>query len=158
MKAKQIIQLTICIAIPLVIGSLEGFFTIEGVRTWYATQNKPSFNPPNWLFAPAWTLLYILMGISLYWIWSSPKTEQRTQALYIFSIQLFLNFAWSFLFFTLHNPLLALIDIVLLIFAIIAMIVTFKKIKPVAGYLQIPYLCWVSFATLLNASIWWLNK
>jgi translocator protein len=154
---KNIFTLIACIAIPLIVGGIAGIAPSGSDNEWYAALDKPVFNPPDWVFGPVWTILYILMGISLYLIWKSPASPMRKLALIIFGIQLVLNFAWSFIFFFFQQPGYALIEIVVLWFSILAMIIVFHKINRVAAYLQIPYLLWVTFATLLNASIWWLN-
>lgn len=151
-------KLTTCIAGVLLIGFTSGIATAAGMRGWYDTIQKPFFNPPAYLFGPVWTFLYILMGIGLYLILQTPKTEMRTMALAIFGVQLFLNFAWSFLFFYFHRPDIALIEIILLWICILYMIIQFLKISQAAAYLQVPYLLWVSFASVLNASLWYLNK
>jgi benzodiazapine receptor len=150
--------LLICIAIPVVSGLLSGLATTDSIDSWYATLNKPSFNPPNYLFGPVWTLLYILMGISLYMIYQTIKSPVRTTSIILFSVQMVLNLSWSFIFFNAQSPFAALIVIVILWFAILMMIIYFHKLSPAAAYLQIPYLLWVSFATVLNASIWYLNQ
>ena len=149
--------LILCIVIPLAVGGISSFATASSIKTWFVTLKKPSFNPPNYLFAPVWTLLYILMGVSLYMIWQSPSGDARTNALLVFGIQLFLNFAWSFVFFYFRKITLALLDILLLWIAIIIMIILFYGINPTASLLQIPYLLWVSFATALNGAIRKLN-
>ncbi len=149
--------LILCIVIPLAVGGVSSFATSSSIKTWFVTLKKPSFNPPNYLFAPVWTVLYILMGISLYVIWQSPSGDARTNALMIFGLQLLLNFAWSFIFFYFRKISGALIDIMLLWIAIIVMIILFYTIDPLSAYLQIPYLLWVSFATALNAAIRKLN-
>lgn len=156
-KVKTISELIICLLIPLSVGGIAGYATAAGVNDWYAALNKPSFNPPGYVFGPVWTFLYLLMGISLFIIWKSPQGHDRTNALTIFFVQLFLNFAWSFLFFRFHQPGWALADIVLIWIGIITMIILFKKISRTAALIQIPYLLWVSFATILNAAIWQLN-
>lgn len=141
-------------------GYLAGVATQSGVNTWFPTLIKPSFNPPGWIFAPVWTTLYIMMGVAGGLVWSRIEAQPEVvkKALLFFGIQLGLNILWSFLFFGLKNPLLALIEIILLWLMIYETYVQFKKIDKIAGYLFIPYLAWVSFATILNASIWWLNK
>ena len=152
-------KLIISIIVPVAIGASSSFFTAAGVNDWYLTIQKPSFNPPNWIFAPVWTALYILMGVGLYFIWQKPEgTPYRSAAITIFIIQLTLNFFWSFLFFKAQQPGYALAEIAVLWISILLMIIYFAKVKPIAGYLQIPYLCWVSFATILNYSIWQLNR
>ena len=147
----------LCITIPLIIGAVGGIATSTSIGTWYVSLAKPVFNPPNYLFGPVWTVLYILMGISLYMIIQSPKTEQRKKAIIIFCTQLFLNFWWSFLFFKFHVLGIAFIEILCIWISILAMIVVFQKINKPAAYLQIPYLLWVSFASVLNGTIWWIN-
>jgi len=139
------------------IGGISGWITASEIGTWYATLQKPSFNPPNYLFGPVWTVLYLVMGGSFYLILVAPKNALRRNALVIFGTQLFLNFWWSIIFFAMHAVSIALIDIALLWVMIVWMIVLFRRVKPIAGYLQIPYLLWVSFATVLNAAILMLN-
>lgn len=154
---KKALKLIVCILIPEVIGGLSGYLTFDGIKNWYSTLHKPFFNPPNFVFGPVWTLLYLLMGISLYMIWNEPAAEKRTRALGVFGLQLFLNFCWSIIFFTLQRPDLAIVEIVLLWACIVWMITSVRQVKPVAAYLQIPYLLWVSFASALNIAIWALN-
>lgn len=152
-------KLVISILIPLAVGAIAGFFTAESVNTWYAGLQKPSFNPPNWIFGPVWTSLYVLMGIGLYLVWKQPASaEGRNAALTIFWIQLLLNFCWSFIFFKLKETGWAFADIVALWISIITMIIFFHRVSSVAAFLQLPYLLWVSFASVLNAAIWQLNK
>lgn len=154
------VKIIIMVAICLVVGYGSGIATQSSIATWFVTLEKPFFNPPSWVFAPAWTTLYILMGISAGIIWSKmeafPKLVKK--ALWVFAIQLILNALWSFLFFGMQNPLLALIEILLLWLLIFETIKVFKPIDNLASKLLIPYILWVSFATVLNASIWWLNK
>ena len=150
-------KLIICLIIPLAVGGISGVATASGMDAWFLNLNKPIFNPPNYLFGPVWTLLYILMGISLYLIIQTPKVHARKKAIIIFALQLFLNFCWSFLFFKFHLLGIAFIEILLIWVSIITMIFYFKKLNKTAAYLQIPYLLWVSFASVLNGSIWFLN-
>lgn len=157
MKGKNILALVLCIAIPVAIGAITGIGTASGVDTWFKILDKPSFNPPNSVFAPVWTVLYVLMGISLYLIWKSPEGKTRGNALTIFVIQLLLNFSWSFIFFYFRQTGWALAEIVVLWFCIIAMLTLFYRVSKTAAFLQMPYLLWVSFATALNAAIWRLN-
>ncbi len=155
---KKIIIFIACVFLPLLVGGLSGFFTAgEVVGEWYINLIKPAINPPAWVFGPIWTMLYLLMGISLYIIFTLEKRLLRTKALMLFGIQLFLNFWWSILFFSFHWLLVSIIEIVLLWGFILAMIIAFRKIKPFAAYLQIPYLLWVSFAAILNIAFWWVN-
>jgi tryptophan-rich sensory protein len=124
---------------------------------WYEALAKPSWTPPNWLFGPVWTALYILIAVSAWLVWREVGLSAARLALALFAAQLFLNALWSWLFFGLERPGLALIDILLLEAAIVWMIVTFWPLSRLAGMMLIPYLIWVSFATLLNAAIWRLN-
>jgi len=153
-------KILIFVATCLGVGYLSGVVTRSSVETWYPTLVKPPFNPPNWVFFPAWTTLYILMGIAggLVWQKIEQQSEEVRKALTFFWIQLALNALWSYLFFGLKNPLLALIEIFLLWLMIYETYIKFSKINRYAGYLFIPYILWVSFALILNASIWWLNK
>lgn len=157
MKASTVITFIICLAIPLVVGSISDIAAMAGVKTWYAELVKPSFNPPNYLFGPVWTALYLLMGISLFLIWQSPAGIMRIQALWIFAIQLILNFAWSFIFFYFRQAGWAFFEIILIWICIVAMLVIFYRVSKPAAFLQIPYLLWVTFASALNGSVWLLN-
>lgn len=154
---NNLTKLILCIGLTLAIGAIAGIATSAGVNNWYITLNKPVFNPPNYIFGPVWTILYVLMGISFYLILRSANTIIRKRAVSIFCIQLFLNFCWSFLFFYFQLVGIAFIEIILILLSIIIMIITFYKINRAASYLQIPYLLWVSFACILNGSIWMLN-
>lgn len=157
MSKLQSIKLIVSIIVPLGLGSIAGIFTAQSVPEWYATLNRPSFNPPNWIFGPVWTMLYVLMGISLFMIWKQDMSKERNLAILVFMLQLLLNFGWSFIFFYFNMIGLALIDIILLWIFIVIMLVFFYKIKPIAAYINIPYLLWVSFATVLNGSYYILN-
>jgi tryptophan-rich sensory protein len=154
---NKVIQFLLCIGLTLLVGSLSGIATATGVKDWYLTINKPSFNPPNYLFGSFWTVLYLLMGISLYLVLQSTDRLLKKRALIIFCIQISLNFLWSFFFFKFHMIGLALIDIIGIWLLIVGMIPAFYKINKVAGLIQFPYLCWVSFAGVLNAAIYTLN-
>lgn len=154
---NRYLKLFLCILVPLVIGGISGSATANSINTWYVTLNKPFFNPPNYLFGPVWTLLYALMGISLFLILETPKSELRIKSIVIFCIQIFLNFWWSIIFFKYQLLGLALLEIIMIWMSILLMIFTFKKLNKTAAYLQIPYLLWVSFATVLTMSIWYLN-
>jgi tryptophan-rich sensory protein len=157
LKISHIIKLIISILLPLSVGAIAGMFTSQAVPIWYASLNRPSFSPPNWVFGPVWTSLYILLGISFFLIWKENPSRERNLAIKVFSIQMLLNLAWSFLFFYFNLIGVALIEIILLWISIAAMIYLFYKIKPLAAYLNIPYLLWVSFATILNAGYYFLN-
>lgn len=137
------------------VGILGTVFTISAIPTWYANLIKPFFSPPNWIFGPVWTTLYALMGISVFLIYSSKKNNQK--ALKLFGIQLFLNFIWTPIFFGLKDLSIAMVVIIAMAYYIYLTIIEFAKINKTASYLLYPYLAWVSFATLLNISIWILN-
>jgi len=155
---KPVLKLIISIAIPLAVGAIAGFFTTSSVDGWFTTINKPSFNPPNWLFAPVWTALYIMMGIAFFLVWKSNADEKIKQsAMVLFFFQLALNFLWSFIFFYAHQPGWALVDIIALWVLIFFTITWFGKISPAPAWLLVPYISWVSFATILNFAIWKLN-
>lgn len=156
-QMNKSIKLILCILFPLLVGSVSGIATASGVNDWFQTINKPSFNPPSYLFGPVWTTLYILMGISFYIILQTPYTKSKKYALSVFFIQLLLNSAWSFLFFKYQLIGIAFIEIILIWISIICMIQAFYTINKKAAYLQLPYLLWVSFASILNGAIWWLN-
>jgi tryptophan-rich sensory protein len=157
MKANQIGKLIASILLPLGIGGIAGIFTTAAIPGWYATLNQPSFNPPNWVFGPVWTTLYIIMGISFYLIWRLDEGKERNQVIVIYMVQLFLNFCWTFFFFYFKMIGVALVDILVLWITIIFMLVRFYKIKPLAAYINIPYLLWVTFATALNIAYFFLN-
>lgn len=154
------IKILIMAATSLAVGYLSSVISRNENDPWYDTLVKPVFNPPSWLFSPVWTLLYIIMGIAAGLVWDKIE-EQRDvvrKGLTFFWVQLTLNALWSYLFFGLHNPLLALIELILLWLLIYETFVQFSKVNKTAGYLFIPYLAWVTFAGVLNASIWWLNR
>jgi tryptophan-rich sensory protein len=151
-------KLIICILICLGAGLIGSLFTAPSIDSWYSELIKPSFNPPSWIFSPVWTILFILMGISLYIVLEKGiKKKYYKTALVIFGVQLFLNLLWSIIFFSLHSPFFAFIEIIFLLVAIIFTIVYFYKISKISAYLLIPYLVWVSFASILNFMIFWLN-
>lgn len=146
------------VILTLAVGAVAGFATAANVSTWYATLNKPSFNPPNGVFGPVWTLLYVLMAISAWRVWRTPAAEgPRRVALRFWAAQLALNFAWSFLFFALHAPAVALAEILVLLAVLAVTLVLSWRVDRVAGLLLAPYLAWVAFASLLNFEIWRLN-
>jgi tryptophan-rich sensory protein len=151
-------KLFISILIPLLVGAISGYFTTSGVNGWYALANKPWFNPPNWIFAPVWTTLYVLMGIALFLVWKSDAaTGIKQAAISLFAVQLILNFFWSLIFFKMQQPGWAFAEIILMWVMILLTILSFGKIASTAAWLLVPYICWVSFASLLNYSIWRLN-
>jgi translocator protein len=158
MNKSNILKLSTSLILPLAIGAIAGIFTSKAIPTWYETLNQPSFNPPNWVFGPVWTTLYFLMGISLFLIWKQNKGKDRNRAILVFMIQLILNFGWSFIFFYFHQLGLALVEILLLWLSIFLMILIFYRIRPLAAFINIPYLLWVTFATILNAAYYFLNR
>ena len=145
------------LAIPLLVGVVSGFLTSGGVEEFSETAVKPFFMPSGWLFPVAWTILYTLMGISFYLIETSPTTNNKKSAFILYYLQLFFNFVWSFIFFNAENYLLAFIWIIILLTLVIATTIEFKKINSTAAYLMIPYILWVTFAAILNFSIFLLN-
>lgn len=151
------LKFAICILLPFAVGGISSRFTIDAIPTWYTTINKPSFNPPNWVFAPVWSTLYVLMGVSFYLALNHGKTNNSRWVIVTFTFQLILNFFWSFIFFKNNAIGMAFIEIILLWLAILIMIASFYKVKPLAAYMNIPYLVWVTFASILNGSIWMLN-
>lgn len=157
MKNTLLLKFLISILLPLGVGAIAGIATAQAIPEWYEALNRPSFNPPNWIFGPVWTTLYILMGVSLFLIWKQDVSKERNVAILIFLLQLLLNFVWSFIFFYFKMIGFALVEIVLLWINIVVMLVLFYKIKPVASYINIPYLLWVTFAAVLNASYYFLN-
>lgn len=156
-KLKKTIKFSLSIFICLAAGIIGSIFTFDAISTWYNTLNKPFFNPPNWLFGPAWTVLYILMGISLYLVWQQQNKKETKDAIIIFSVQLFLNALWPIVFFGLKLPIIAFVELIVLWIAVLITIIQFKKISKNAAYLLLPYIIWISFAALLNLSIVLLN-
>jgi tryptophan-rich sensory protein len=157
MQINNTQKLVASIVLTVGLGSLGGIFTIAEIPTWYAGLNKPSFNPPNWIFGPMWTMLYLLMGISFYLIWKLPVSKLRNQAILVFGLQFILNFFWSIIFFSMHQIGWAFVEIIAMWVFILLTILQFRKLSVSAAVLLIPYLLWVSFASLLNGSIWQLN-
>jgi translocator protein len=158
MKKSNIIKLVVSLVLPIGVGAIAGLFTAKAVPEWYASLNQPSFNPPNWVFGPVWTVLYILLGISLFLIWKLDSGKERNLAIFVFLLQLLLNFGWSFIFFYFKMIGFALFEIILLWISIVSMLFLFYKIKPMAAYINIPYFLWVTFATVLNSAYYFLNR
>jgi benzodiazapine receptor len=158
MKIKKPALLFFSILISQLAGFIGSFATASSVSTWYVTLNKPVFNPPSFVFAPVWLTLYTLMGISLYLIWRKGYKKKKVKKLVqFFLLHLVFNTLWSIVFFGLQNLLGALVVIIILWMMIAYLIKSFYQINKTASYLLIPYLLWVSFASLLNFSLWWLN-
>jgi benzodiazapine receptor len=143
----------------LAAGAIGSVFTRAAIPTWYAALQKPPFTPPSWLFAPVWTVLYVLMGISAFWVWRQGVENKGIRiALIVFLVQLVLNALWSLVFFGLQSPLLGLALISILWVAVLATIILFFKVSRLASVLMWPYLAWVSFAAVLNSYLWMLNR
>ncbi len=158
MKINNTFKLIIAIVVSELAGVIGSLFTVSAIPTWYAGLVKPALNPPAWVFGPAWTTLYFLMGVAAFLIWKNGwERKDVRMALGVFGIQLFLNAIWSIIFFGLQSPALALVDIVLLWLAIVWTMFVFYKISKPAAYLLMPYILWVGFASYLNYSIWMLN-
>ena len=151
---KEWIGLVVSLVICFAVAGLGSLATTPNIPTWYATLNKPSWNPPNWLFGPVWTALYAMMAVAVWLVW---KKVGWNTAVTIFAIQLALNLAWSFIFFGFHQPGLAFLEIVLLWLAIAATVLMFFQVSEVSASLMIPYLLWLSFAAALNFTICRLN-
>jgi len=156
---SDLLRLALSIAICQLAGFVGSIFTRTSVGTWYANLEKPSFTPPNWVFSPVWITLFVLMGIAAFLVWNKGLSDQRVKiALSIFAVQLILNVLWSVMFFGLRSPLAGLIEIAILWIAILLSIFYFLKVSNIAGILLMPYILWVSFAAVLNFSIWRLNS
>lgn len=158
-KKHDIPLLVFCIFISHLAGIVGSLFTMGSVDGWYTTLDKPIFNPPNWIFGPVWLTLYTLMGIALYLIWHRGIRKKKVrQAVRLFMIHLVFNAAWSIIFFGMQQIFIALLVIIVLWIMILMIIARFYELKKIAGYLLIPYILWVSFASVLNASLWMLNR
>lgn len=183
MDFNKISKILISIIICELAGAIGSVFTVSQINTWYKDLKKPFFSPPNWIFGPVWTALFLLMAVSLYLVWSAswkPKNEiiekkankkiwnryseklaigqwQKTNIILIFSFQLILNILWSVIFFGFHSPALAFFEILMLWFAILFTVVNFYRVSKAAAYLLLPYIIWVSFAGILNYFFWILN-
>lgn len=149
-------KLFLSLLIPQLAGAIGALFTIKAIPTWYMYLNKPSFSPPNWIFGPAWLTLYLLMGVAVYLNWIK-KTKQAKFNVRLFFIHLFFNFIWSPIFFGARNPLFAFFIIILIWLFIVTMIIKFWNVNKLSSLLLVPYLFWVTFASLLNFYIWRLN-
>ena len=151
------ISLAAWIALCFAVAGISGTWTAREVVTWYPTLNRPAIAPPNWVFGPVWSLLYLLMSIAAWQVWISAPSPMRTLGIGIFLLQLMLNFAWSWIFFKQHAIGMALLEVVVLWAAIAATIFVFRQVSTSSAWLLAPYLGWVTFATLLNAAYWRLN-
>ena len=153
-----LLSLAACVGVCFLTVAIPTFFTDTSPGQWYASLHKPSWNPPNWVFSPVWTVLYLMMGIALWLVWRERGLSGAPLAYAVFALQLALNSAWSWLFFTLHSPAAALADIALLWAAIVGTLVLFWPVSATAGVLLVPYLTWVSFASGLNYALWRMNR
>ncbi|MBX7041782.1 MAG: tryptophan-rich sensory protein [Ignavibacteria bacterium] len=155
---SNLLKLIISIGVCLFAGAIGSYFTADAIPGWYETLNKPEFNPPNWVFGPVWTFLYILMGISLFLVWKEgPGNTKVKPAMLMFWVQLGLNILWSVVFFGMRNISGGLLVIILLWVSILFTILRFRKISAVAGTLLVPYILWVTFASALNFFFYRLN-
>lgn len=158
MKINNTLKLIIAIVVSGLAGVIGSFFTTPSLTNWYAGIIKPALNPPGWVFGPVWTILFVLMGIAAFLVWKKGLNKKNVRiALALFLGQLVLNTFWSIIFFSLHSPGGALIEIVFLWIAILATIIAFAKISKVAAWLLLPYIFWVSFVIYLNFAIWVSN-
>jgi tryptophan-rich sensory protein len=157
-SSRRWLMLAAFLLASFVAAAIGGYATAESVKTWYPLLNKPAWNPPAWVFGPAWTLLYTLMSIAAWRVWRHQDQPGTKSALTLFFIQLVLNAGWSLVFFGLHQPGWAMVVILALWLILLSLQRAFWRIDRLAAWLWLPYLLWVSFATTLNAAIWWLNR
>lgn len=156
-KLEKAKSLLICIAIPLLIGGISGYLTADSIEI-YKNLRQPSFSPPGWVFGPVWTVLYILMGYASYMVWKRKGQFEVSGALIYYGIQLVFNFFWPLIFFRFQLRGLAFLEILILLALIVITTVKFYKIDKYAAYMLFPYIGWVGFATILNYSVWILNR
>jgi translocator protein len=155
---RDLIKLIVSIIIPLAAAGIGSIFTSPNIASWYVNLVKPALTPPNWIFGPVWTLLYLLMGIAIFLVWRQDNNVPGVRRIMaVFGLQLVLNILWSVVFFGGKSPFWGLVVIILLWLAIAATIWQFSKVSSMAAWLLAPYLCWVSFATYLNAGVWRMN-
>jgi tryptophan-rich sensory protein len=158
-SVRRRIESVVIVSLPLVVGGLSGLVTAPAIATWYRSLAKPSWNPPDAIFGPVWTLLYLAMGLALLQVWRLDRGRRDVRlALALFALQLALNVAWSLIFFGARRPDLALAEIIALHLSIVATAIAFARLRPAAGGVLVPYLAWVSFALALNAEIVRLNR
>jgi benzodiazapine receptor len=154
----SIVALAFWLVLCLGIAWIGSLLTRPAIPDWYATLTKPTWTPPNWVFAPAWTTLYILMAVAAWLVWEQKVTTAIVLPLAAFLVQLLLNIAWSALFFRFHLPGAAMVEIIVLWFSILVTLILFWRVSSAAGWLLVPYLIWVAYATSLNIAIWRLNE
>jgi translocator protein len=155
---RSVVALVVFLGLAFAAAAIGGLSAAGGGNDWYQSLRRPSWSPPDWVFGPVWTVLYASIGVAGWLVWRERGSDQVDAALTVWGVQLVLNAAWTWLFFGLHRPGLALIDIVALAMAIAGMIVLFGRVSQVAAVLLVPYLAWVCFAAALNAAIWHLNR
>ena len=154
---RDLLALALFVAVCLAIGGLGGAVTASSVTEWYPTLNKPSFNPPNWVFGPVWTTLYVMMGIAAWRVWRAADRDTARGPLALFALQLVVNLGWSIAFFGLRDPGLAVVVILVLDLLVLATALMFRRVDRPAEWLLVPYLGWIAFATVLNIAVWRLN-
>lgn len=155
----DIIRLAVCLGATMGVGFAGSMYTAPAIGNWYAGLQKPPFNPPNWVFMPVWTALYAMMAVAAFLVWRAGFENRWTRpALLAFVVQLGLNFLWSLLFFGRQQPFYALLDIAALWIMIVVTMVLFLRVSRPAGLLLVPYLAWVTFASVLNFELWRLNR
>jgi len=158
-RGNKSIKFLVSIAVCQLAGFIGSRFTTPAIPTWYATLEKPLFTPPSWVFAPVWITLFLLMGVSLFFVWrEGVQSRQAKTALILFAVQWVLNVLWSFLFFGLKSPVAGFLEIGFLWIAILLTILAFYRISRIAGFLLVPYMVWVGFAFVLNAFFMILNR
>lgn len=156
-RNQNILAIIASVLLAQLAGAIGSFFTFSAIPTWYSYLDKPSFSPPNWIFGPVWTLLYTLMGVAAWLIWRQRKSTGTQQALWLYVSHLVVNSLWSIIFFGWQRPDIAFMVIIILWTMIASMMILFARISRSAAWLLLPYLAWVSFATVLNYAIWQLN-
>jgi len=152
------LALLLILIVSFTAAAIGGYATADSVRTWYPTLVKPTWNPPSAIFAPVWTLLYMMMSVAAWRIWLRPELPDARPTLRLFFVSLVLNVLWSVLFFGLHRPGWALLEVVVFWGTLVVLLGRFRRMDAVAGWLWVPYVAWVTFATVLNAAVWWLNR
>ncbi len=156
---RNLVALVVAVGAPLAVGGISSIATISAIPTWYRGLSKPAWNPPDWVFGPAWTVLYILMGVAAWLVWRAGWGNSAVKvALVFFAVQLVFNGLWTVLFFGLRSPGAGLVEIIILWLLIVATMVLFFRVDRLAGVLLLPYLAWVTFASALNAAVWSLNR
>lgn len=158
-KDRDLAALVVAVATPIAGGTLSSIATVRSTPTWYQDIRKPSWTPPQWAFGPVWTLLYLLMGVASWLVWRRRGEDKRVRgALALHGVQLVFNWLWTPIFFGWRAPGWALAEIVIMWSLVLATLIRFSRLRPAAGAMLVPYQLWVTVATALNASVWWLNR